>query len=147
MGLVGGGVTGEGQGMRCHFPGCPWTVSHEEQAQEALADPIQKCRQLTVTYWFWELWKCKPLHFFHKKKEQSLASLLQKQELTKAVTLDHHFLVSVLRRGWVPSALFSFSPGFCGQEAPGVYKRVGERKEGKGRKAEERGGGVKWKYF
>ena len=44
-GPVGGGGTGEGQGVRCHFQGCPWMLAHEEHAQEALADPPYRGRQ------------------------------------------------------------------------------------------------------
>ena len=36
-GQVGGGE-GEGQGVRCHCQDRPWTLAHEEQAQEDLAD-------------------------------------------------------------------------------------------------------------
>lgn len=57
--------------------------------------------------------------FFHKKKEQILASLFQKQELTKTVTSDNHFLISVYRRGWVPSVLLFSSQGSV-SSSPGV---------------------------
>lgn len=40
---VGGGGTGEEQGVWYHFRGC--TLAHEEQAQEALADPSYRHRQ------------------------------------------------------------------------------------------------------
>lgn len=41
----GDGETGEGEGMRCHFQGCPCTLTLEEQAGEALADPSYRHRQ------------------------------------------------------------------------------------------------------
>lgn len=43
--VKGGGGDGEGQGVRCHCQDCPWTLAHEEQAQEALADLPYRCRQ------------------------------------------------------------------------------------------------------
>ena len=89
------------------FPDCPWMLAHEEQAQEDLADPSYRCRQTeTQTAHSDSLgsgnFGNQNSYIFQKKKEQILASLLQKQELTKTVTSDNHFLISVLRSWWVP---------------------------------------------
>lgn len=77
--------------MRCHFQGCPWMLTHEKQAQEALADPPYRHRQTeTQTAHSDSIgsgnFGSQNPYIFHKKKEQILASLLQKQELTKTVS-------------------------------------------------------------
>lgn len=69
-------------------------------------------------------------YIFHKKQEQILASFLQKQELTKTVTSDNHFLISVFIN---PSI---FSQGFCGQQQPQGFMEQ-EGREGKGREREK----------
>lgn len=122
--------------MRNNFQGFPWALTHEEQAQKALADHShrhrQTHRQLRVTVLVLGNLEVKTPTFFHEKREQILASLLQKQELTKTVTSDNHFPISVFRRGWVPSALLFFSSLVLWAAAPGFYGIGG----GKGRKAE-----------
>ena len=79
-------------------------------------------------------------YIFHKKKEQILASLFQKQELTKTVTSDDHFLILVFRSWRVPSALLFSSLG----RSPSV---LGEGTERKGEKHSRGEGGKEGRYF
>lgn len=132
-GPVGGGGTGEGQGVRCHFQGCPWMLAHEEHAQEALADPPYRGRQTETQIAHSDSlgsgnFGNQNSYIFQKKKEQILASVLQKQELTRTVTSDNHFLISMLRSCWVPPALLFLSPVFCGQEPEGFSREKGRER-------------------
>lgn len=115
-------------------PRRPWQTLHTDTDR-------QKHRQLRVTVLVLGNLEVKTPTFFHKKREQILASLLQKQELTKTVTSDNHFLISVFRRGWVPSTLRFFSPCSVGSSPRVLWNRRGEkgREREKGRTEKRRG--------
>lgn len=112
--------------MGCHFQGCPWTLTHEEQARRPRQTLYTEIDRNTEgperTVLVLGILEVKITTFFLKKREEILASLLQKQELTKTVTSDHHFLISVFRRGWISSALLFFSPQLCGQQPQGFME-------------------------
>ena len=123
------------------FPDCPWMLAHEEQAQEALADPSYRCRQTeTQTAHSDSLgsgnFGNQNSYIFQKKKEQILASLLQKQELTKTVTSYNHFLISVLRSWWVPQCSVKRN-----------LRTLAERKEEKGERHRREEGGKEGIYI
>lgn len=119
--------------MRFHFQGCPghssmrsrlrkpWQTLHTDTGR-------QKHGQLTVTVLVLGILEVKTPTIFHKKKEQILASLLQKQELTKTVTSDDHFLISMLRRGCFSKA-FYFLPRVLWAGALGFYGTIEEGRE------------------
>lgn len=129
------GRAGEGQGMRCHFQGCPWILTHEAQARrprQTLYTEIdrQTERQTAQSDRIGSgNFGSQNHHIFLKKREQVLASLLQNQELTKTVTSDNHFLISVFRRGWISSALLFFSPQLCGSSPRALWNSGGGKEE------------------